>query len=98
MPRNNKIKLYNIALALECDFNLISFGQFYKNGIIYYNNLIAMTLIRNRKIIPKAKREQNFFILNLVYPKKAMEIISPQSKAIILIKQQPKYLAITITR
>lgn len=52
----NKIKVQNVALVLGCDSNLIFLGQLQKTGIIFYNDLTAMTLIRNGKVIIQAKR------------------------------------------
>lgn len=49
------IKLHNIALARNCDLNLILLGQLQKSGILYHNNSKTMILIRDQKIIAHAK-------------------------------------------
>lgn len=43
---NNNIKLYIVTLALGYNSNLISLGQLREIGILYYNSLIAMTLMQ----------------------------------------------------
>lgn len=67
-----KIELQNMALALEYDSNLISIGQFRETGITYYDNLIAMILMKNRKVIAYIKKNRNLFTMELVQPEKAM--------------------------
>lgn len=59
------IKLHNIALAPNCNINLISLGQFWESKITYHNKLMAMILMQKRKVIAYAKKKQNLFILNL---------------------------------
>lgn len=66
------IKLHNVALAPNCDSNLISLGQLRESGIRYHDNPTAMTLMRNGKIIAHAKRERNLFTLDLAAPNQAM--------------------------
>lgn len=87
----NIIELYNVSLAPKCDFNLISLSHLCESGIIYYNNLIIITLIRNGKIIVKAKREQNLFTFNLADSKKAIVVINPPNnikhRAMVMIRQ-----------
>lgn len=43
------IKLYNIALALNYNFNLISLGPLQKSGITYHNNSMTMLLTWKKK-------------------------------------------------
>lgn len=57
---------------LKCNSNLISLGQLHKSGIIFNNLLIAIIWIRKRKIIAKAKKKQNLFILDIVFTEKIM--------------------------
>lgn len=64
----NSIKLYNIALALGCDSNLISLGQLQETGITYHDSPSAMTLMQQEKIIAHAKRAGNLFTLHLAQP------------------------------
>ncbi len=66
------IELLHLALAPNCDSNLISLGQLRESGITYHDNLTAMTLRRNGKIVANAKRERNLFTLNLAAPNQAM--------------------------
>lgn len=97
MLRRNIIKLHNIALTLRCNPNLISLGQLYESKIIYHDNPIIMTLIRNGKVIIKAKRKRNLFKLNLIDPQKTITVINPfnniKNHAIVIIKwKRPIYL------
>lgn len=50
------IELQNIALAPECDSNLIFLGPLKETGISFYNNLIAITLMRDEKVIAYVRR------------------------------------------
>lgn len=77
LKRNNIIKIYNIAVTPKCNFNLILLDQLYKNRIIYYNSLIAITLIRDKKVIPKTKEKRNLFTFNLANSRKVVGIINP---------------------
>lgn len=52
----NNIELYNVALALGYNSKLIFFKKLRKNKIINHNNLIAMVLMKNKKVIAKIKR------------------------------------------
>lgn len=81
LAESNMIKLHNVALVPGYNSNLISLDQLRESGITYHDNLTTMTLMKDGKIIVEAKRERNFFMLDLAYPGKAMAIISPQSKA-----------------
>lgn len=58
------VELHNVALASNCDLNLISLGQLQESEITYHDNPMSMTLIRNGKVIVKAKRERNHFTLD----------------------------------
>lgn len=51
------IELYNVAYALAYDLNFTSLSQLCKNGILFYNDLIMITLMRKRKIITHVKRK-----------------------------------------
>lgn len=66
------IKLYNVALAPDCNSNLISLDQLQENEIIYYDNPTSMILMKSKKIIVHVKRERNFFMLDFVIPNQAM--------------------------
>lgn len=43
---DNSIKLHNITLALGCNSNLISLGQQQETGITFYNNPMAIILMK----------------------------------------------------
>lgn len=45
------IKLYNIALILNYNLNLISLKLFKENGITFHINLIMIVLIKVKKIV-----------------------------------------------
>lgn len=62
------VKFHNVALALNCDSNLILLGQLQENRITYHDNPMSMILIKNGKVVTKAKREQNLFILDFTTP------------------------------
>lgn len=64
--------MYNVALVLEYDSNLISLEQLRESRIIYYDNPEAMTLMKDGKVIIYTKKERNIFTLNLAQPGKAM--------------------------
>ena len=44
-----------------------------------------MILIKNKKVIAEAKKDQNLFIFNFLQPRKAMTIINKKRKAITII-------------
>ena len=83
LANGNTIKLQIMALAPNCDSNLISLGQLQKSGITYYNDPSAMILMRNGEIIALARREKNLFMLKLARPGRAMATISQKTMAII---------------
>lgn len=56
-----------------------------------------MILIRNKKVVVEAKREQKLFTLNLAYPKKDIAIINLQLKAY-LSKPRLRKLVMAMTR
>lgn len=66
------VKIHNVALAPDCDSNLILLGQLQESGITYHDNSTLMILMRNGKVIAKAKRKWNVFIPNLAIPNQAM--------------------------
>lgn len=66
------VELYNLALALNCDSNLILLGQLKESGITYHDDPKSMTFMRISKVIAKAKREQNLFTLDLTTLNQAM--------------------------
>lgn len=68
LSNDTLIEFYNVALAPNCNSNLILLGQLRESGITYYDNLIAMILMRKGKIIAQAKRNQNFSTLDLALP------------------------------
>ncbi len=70
------IELHNVALAPNCDSNLISLGQLRESGISYHDNPSAMTLMRVGEIIAHAKKNHNLFILNTAMPGQVMSAIS----------------------
>lgn len=68
-----RVKLHNVALlAPDCDLNLILFSQLRKSGITYYDNLKAITLMRNKKNYCLYQKKPNLFTFNLVQPGKTM--------------------------
>lgn len=75
------IKIHNIIFTLQYNSNLILLGQLHKNRIIYYDNTNIMILIKNKKAIKYAKKEQNLFPLDFAFSKAAMII-----RIIIIIK------------
>lgn len=68
------IELHNVALAPNCNSNLISLGQLWGSGIIYRNSSNAMMLIRGGQIIAQARRDQNLFTLDLALPAQAISV------------------------
>lgn len=70
------IKLHNIALAPNCDLNLISLGQLQESDILYHTNPSTITLMRGGKIIAHAKRNHNLFTLDIAMPRQIMSAIS----------------------
>lgn len=89
----DNIKLHNIALTPGYDSNLISLGYLHESKIIYHNNPAVMILMRNGKVIARAKRDQNLFTLNLAQPGKAMTVINKKSKAMAITRwRQPTHL------
>ena len=71
-----RIELHNVTLAPDCNSNLISLGQLKESGITYHDNPEAMTLMRIGKINANAKREQNFFTLDLAQLGKVIAMTS----------------------
>lgn len=57
---------YDMILAPEYNWNLILLGQLWKNDIVYYDTLIVIILTEKSKIIISVKKDQIFFILNLI--------------------------------
>lgn len=88
--------MQNVALAPEYDSNLISFGQLQETGIRFLDDLTAMTLMRNGKVIAQAKKDRNLFTLELAQPDRAMatiKIISILPKAMAIYGQgRPTHL------
>ena len=82
------IELHNVALAPGCDSNLISLGQLRESGITYHDNPVAMTLMKDGKVIPHARKNRNLFTLKLAQPGRAMATIKT-------VNIQPKAMAIT---
>lgn len=61
--------------------------------IIYHNDPAAMTLMKNREVITRAKRDWNLFTFNLVQPGKAMTVVNKRRKAIAIIgRGRPTHL------
>lgn len=58
------------------NLNLILLGQLQESGIIYYDNLGIITLMRGNKIITHVKKGHNLFTLNLAIPDQVMSAIS----------------------
>lgn len=75
----SKIKLQNIALAPECDSNLVSFSQLRETEIIFHDNPTTITVMNNRKIIILVKKDQKISNLKLVQQERAMLIIKSVS-------------------
>lgn len=66
------IELHNVALASDCDSNLISLGQLQESGITFHDNPTTMTLMRGGKIMAHAKRSHNLFTLDSAMPGQVM--------------------------
>lgn len=66
LANRNNIELHNVALAPGCDSNLISLSQLQETGIIYHNDLIAIKLIKQGKVIAQVKKTRNLFMFDLV--------------------------------
>lgn len=84
------IELHNVALAPNCDLNLISLEQLRESGILYHDNPSIMTLIRGGEIIAHFKKNYNLFILD-----KAMlgQVMSAISRAMTTTgREQPTHL------
>lgn len=71
---NTLIELHNVALAPDCNSNLISLGQLRESGIMFHDDPTTMTLTRGGNIIAHAMRSQNLFILNTAMPGLVMSI------------------------
>ena len=69
-------ELQNVALAPECDSNLISLGQLWESGITYHDDLSLMTLMRGGRTIAHTKKSNNLFTLDLAMPGQIMSAIS----------------------
>ena len=69
------IELHNVALAPGCNSNLIFLGQLQESGITYHDNLVAMTLMKDGKVIAHARKNRNLFTLKLAQPERAMATI-----------------------
>lgn len=82
LANGNTIELQNVALAPDCDSNLISLGQLQESGITYHDDPSAMTQMRNGEIIALARRERNLFVLDLAHPGRAMATISQKAMVI----------------
>lgn len=80
LANGSKIDLQNVAVTSRCDSNLISLSQLQETGITFYDDPRAMTLMRNGKVIAKAKKDRNLFTLELVHPGRAMAV-TIQAKA-----------------
>ena len=65
--------------------NLIFLNQLYKNKILLYNDLIIITLIREKNIIVYTKQKQNLFIIKFDITKSAMRIKNLNFKKIMAI-------------
>ncbi len=72
--KTGRIDLQNVALASECDSNLISLSQLRESGITFHDNPTSMALMKDGKIIAHAKRSRNLFILELAIPGKVMQV------------------------
>lgn len=72
--KGGRIDLQNVALATECDSNLISLGQLRERGISFHDNPASMTLMIDGEIIAQARRSQNLFVLDLTTPGKVMRV------------------------
>ena len=63
-----------MALVSKYNLILIFLGQLKESKITFYNNPTSMIQIKDRKIIIYIRKNWNFFILNLVMPKKIIKI------------------------
>lgn len=55
-------------------FKLILLSQLKKSEIIYQENFLSMTLIKNGKAIAYTKKNQNLFIFNCITSKKVISL------------------------
>lgn len=72
LSRNTIIEFHNIALAANCNLNLISLSKLQESRITYHNNPTIITLMRSGKIIANGKKNHNLFTLDLVTPSQVM--------------------------
>lgn len=78
------MKLYNVALVARYNLNLISLEQLHKSKITYYNNPMAIMLMKNGKVIIRVKRNEKLFTFDFVQ----------FGKVIIVVSKKPKIMAI----
>lgn len=78
------MKLYNVALVARYNLNLISLEQLRKSRITYYNNPMAIMLMKNGKVIIRVKRNEKLFTFDFVQ----------FGKVIIVVSKKPKIMAI----
>ena len=83
--KNSILNLSNIAYIPECDSNLISLGQFWETGILYYNRPKYIVLKQGEKTIGLVTRTKNLFILHIHTSGKTM---------LVKIRERPTYLLI----
>lgn len=74
------IRLYNVAHTSKCNSNLISFSQLRKNGILFRDDPMTITLTREEKVITYTKQKRDLFDLKLAAARAAMAIKSLNSK------------------
>ena len=88
------IELHNVAYTPECNSNLIFLGQLRESGISFHDDPTTMMLMRKRKVIAHAKREQNLFVLKLAAAGVAMTIrsLKPRRTMAITGRGRPTHL------
>lgn len=62
------IRLREVSYTPECDSNFISLGQLRDSGITFHDTPTSKTLMKDGKIVTKARRDRNLFILNQHLP------------------------------
>ena len=72
--KNGRIELQNVALASECDSNLIFLSQLRESIIILHDNPTSIALMKDGEAIAHAKRSRNLSILDLATPGKVMKV------------------------
>ena len=74
-------KLEGVAYAPKCDSKLVSLGQLHDSNINFVDNLDSMTLVHGGNPIVHMRRDQNLFILDLITPRKVLQVSNAKATA-----------------